>query len=212
MRLRIGRRTVRVSAPPEGAGHGQEGQASARGEEAEEEQGQEGGTRRGDPAHGRDPPQLRLFVAVRPPAAALEHLATALGRDVDARWHVTLAFLGEQPDPGAFALAKVARAHPAFPLALSGAVKLGKVVAVGLRGDTTALGWLAHDVQRACRDAGAALERRRYQPHLTVGRGEVPDALWEYEGPAWTVSAVELVKSVLGRSAQHETLERFALG
>ena len=125
---------------------------------------------------------------------------------------MTLAFLGEQPDPGHLALSTVARAHPSFPLALSGVVKLGRVVAVGVRGDTTALTWLAHDVQRACRDAGADLERRRYQPHLTVGRGEVPDVLWEYEGPGWDVTEVELVKSVLGRTAQHETLERFALG
>jgi 2'-5' RNA ligase len=125
---------------------------------------------------------------------------------------VTLAFLGEQPDPSAFDLSSVARAHPPFPLALSGALRLGRVVAVGVRGDTTALGWLAHDVQRACRDAGAVLERRRYQPHLTVGRGEVPDGLRDYEGPGWTVHEVELVRSVLGRAAQHTTLLSFALG
>jgi 2'-5' RNA ligase len=192
---------------------GEEGQAAARGEEAEEEQGEEGHDARGrDAADGRDPAQLRLFVAVRPPLPALEHLAAALGRDVDPRWHITLAFLGEQPDPGAFELGTVARAHPPFPLALSGVEQLGRVVATGVRGDTTALGWLARDVQRACRDAGAVLERRRYRPHLTVGRGGVPAVLWDYEGPAWTVHEVELVHSVLGRTAQHRTLERFRLG
>lgn len=89
---------------------------------------------------------------------------------------------------------------------------MGRVVAVGVDGDTTALGWLAHDVQRACRDAGAVLERRRYQPHLTVGRGAVPDVLRDYEGPGWTVEEVDLVQSVLGRTALHTTLHRFRLG
>jgi 2'-5' RNA ligase len=86
------------------------------------------------------------------------------------------------------------------------------VVAVGVRGDTTALEWLAKDVQRACRDAGAVLERRRYRPHLTVGRGDVPHALEDYEGPGWPVTEVELVQSVLGRSARHTTLQRLRLG
>jgi 2'-5' RNA ligase len=113
----------------------------------------------------------------------------------------------------------VAHAHPPFPLALSGVVQLGRVVATGVRGDTTALGWLAKDVQRACRDAGAVLERRRYRPHLTVGRGSggrvaggVPDALRDYEGPGWSVDEIELVQSVLGGTARHTTLRRFRLG
>jgi 2'-5' RNA ligase len=202
-----------VSAPSEGARHGQEGQASARGEEAQEEQGQEGHRTDGDhAADERDPAQLRLFVAVRPPAPARQHLADALGRDPDPRWHLTLAFLGEQPDPGAFDLAPAVAGLDPFPLALSGATRLGQVVATGVRGDTRALERLARAVQRSCRDAGAVLERRRWRPHLTVGRGAVPDVLLDYEGPAWTVSEVELVRSVLGRQAEHTVLRGFALG
>jgi 2'-5' RNA ligase len=148
-------------------------------------------------------------VSVRPSAAALEHLAATLGRSVDPRWHLTLAFLGEQSDPGAFDLRPVAARHTVFPLALSGASRLGRaVVATGVRGDTRALQHLAHDVQDACREAGAVLERRRWRPHLTVSRdGVVPAALWEYEGPGWTVAEVELVHSVLGRDGQHRVLE-----
>lgn len=82
-----------------------------------------------------------------------------------------------------------------------------------MRGDTRALGSLALRVQQACRDAGAVLERRRWQPHLTLSRdGEVPAALWEYEGPAWSVTEVELVRSVLGARAEHAVLDSFALG
>ena len=157
---------------------------------------------------------LRLFIAVRPPAAAAEHLAAALGRDVDPRWHITLAFLGEQPDPGAFDLRGPAGATQPFPLALSGATRLGRsVVATGVRGDTRALEDLAHSVQRACREAGATLERRRWRPHLTIDRsGTVPPALRDYEGPGWTVTELELVQSVLGKQAQHRALETVALG
>lgn len=199
--------------PPEGARHGQ-GQAPARGQEAQEEQGQEGrGADRHHPADERHPAQLRLFVAVRPPEVALTHLAAALGREVDPRWHLTLAFLGEQPDPGAFDLREVASGVRPFPVALSGAVQLGRVVGAGVRGDTRALEALARQVQRACRDAGAVLERRRWRPHLTLSRdGEVPAALWEYEGPAWPVTEVELVRSLLGRRAEHTVLEAYPLG
>jgi 2'-5' RNA ligase len=87
------------------------------------------------------------------------------------------------------------------------------VVAAGVRGDTRALSQLAHDVQSACRAAGAELEKRRWTPHLTVSRdGVVPSSLWDYEGPGWTVTEVELVHSVLGRSATHEVLMRWPLG
>jgi 2'-5' RNA ligase len=207
------RRTVGVVT--EGGAHGQSGQASARGEEAEEEQGQEErAARRGHAPDGRDPAQLRLFVAVRPTAVACEHLAAALGRDVDPRWHLTLAFLGEQPSADAFDLAPVAARHRSFPLALSGVTRLGRsVVATGVRGDTRALAQLARDVQEACRSAGAVLERRRWTPHLTLSRdGVVPPALQDYEGPGWTVTEVELVRSVLGRGATHEVQRRWRLG
>ena len=139
----------------------------------------------------------------------MEHLAAALGRAADPRWHLTLAFLGEQPDPGAFDLADAARAAQPFPLALSGAQRLGRsVVATGVRGDTRALQRLARSVQQACE-----LDQQRWHPHLTVSRdGRVPAALWDYEGPAWTVTEVELVHSVLGGQAEHRVLHAFALG
>ena len=104
--------------------------------------------------------------------------------------------------------------HVPFPLALSGVTRLGRsVVAAGVRGDTRALSQLARDVQDACHSAGAELERRRWRPHLTLGRdGVVPACLWDYEGVGWTVTEVELVRSVLGRGATHETLTTWRLG
>ena len=40
----------------------------------------------------------------------------------------------------------------------------------------------------------------------------VPPSLMDYEGPAWTVTELELVQSVLGKQAQHRALETVALG
>jgi 2'-5' RNA ligase len=144
----------------------------------------------------------------------VEHLAAALGRGPDPRWHITLAFLGEQADPGVFDLRAVAQATRPFPLALSGGRRLGRtVVAAGVRGDTHALRQLARSVQQACREGGAVLGREQWSAHLTVARdGNVPPALWDYEGPGWTVTELELVHSVLGRRAEHRVLETVALG
>lgn len=151
---------------------------------------------------------MRLFVAVRPSAEASAHLARALGREPDPRWHVTLAFLGERPSADPYDLSLVAASHTSFPLALSGAMRLGDVAAVGVRGDVGALTSLARDVQHTC----DVQEHRRYRPHLTVGRRVVPESLWDYEGPAFRVESVELVQSVLGRSAVHTVLEQWRLG
>lgn len=125
---------------------------------------------------------------------------------------MTLAFLGEQPSAEPFDLTDAVRRHAPFPLALSGSVRLGHALGAGVRGDAHALERLAHDVQHACRAAGVVLERRRYLPHLTVGRGLDPAALWDYEGPPWTVEEVQLVHSVLGRQATHTVLRSFRLG
>jgi hypothetical protein len=39
-----------------------------------------------------------------------------------------------------------------------------------------------------------------------------PATLWDYEGPPFTVTDVQLVRSVLGRAATHEVLVSFPLG
>ena len=48
---------------------------------------------------------MRLFVAVPLPPAPALHLADALGREPDPKWHLTLAFLGETADPSPLARA-----------------------------------------------------------------------------------------------------------
>jgi RNA 2',3'-cyclic 3'-phosphodiesterase len=162
---------------------------------------------------------VRTFVAVRPPAAAVEHLRAVLPSWPSApeRWHLTLAFLGEVPDPAALAPGLGAVCAGTAPLGLrlagSGAFGRGGPVWVGVEGDRTALTALAGAVAQACRRAGVDVERRPYRPHLTVGRRGRPDPalLAAYAGPSWTATELELVASRLGPPVEHRVLERFPL-
>ena len=163
---------------------------------------------------------MRLFVALRPPPPAIDHLVAALPRwpSQPDRWHLTLAFLGEveDPSPVAAGLRPAVAAAPAFRLSLRGSGTFGRgaVVWVGVAGDVPALRALATAVTGACRATGADVDDRPYRPHLTVGRKGHPDpaALASYDGPAWPATEVELVRSDVGRSVRHTVLERFALG
>ena len=164
---------------------------------------------------------MRLFVSLRPPAAVREHLAAALGGLRTTRvdqWHVTLAFLGEVPGPAPLLPGLRAVAAQAQPLALrlrgAGFFRGPGALYAGLAGDVDALHRFAAEVEKACRDAGVHLQERPYRPHLTVARRlpRDPGSLSAYEGPPWTATEVELVRSRLGARVEHEVLERFPLG
>lgn len=162
---------------------------------------------------------MRLFVALRPPPAAVEHLLAALPRwpSRPERWHLTLAFLGEvdDPDPVRAQLRPAVASAAPFELALRGSGTFGRgaVVWVGVGGDVAPLRSLASVVSAACRAAGADVDDKPYRPHVSVGRRSHPDpaALAAYDGPAWPVSEVELVRSTLGHTVTHHVLDRFPL-
>jgi 2'-5' RNA ligase len=163
---------------------------------------------------------MRLFVSLRPSRDALAHLGAALAGHRTGRpeqWHVTLAFLGEVARPEVLydGLRTAAAGTPSFELHLagSGTFDRARVVWAGVAGDLDRLGALAAQVQQSCREAGVPLERRRFRPHLTIGKtGRVgPRLLAGYRGPAWVVDEIELVHSVLGRDVTHTVLERFPL-
>ena len=62
--------------------------------------------------------------------------------------------------------------------------------------ETPALMALQRDLTERLLVAGFALERRRYSPHITLGREVITDAApWKIEPFGETVSRVELVKS-----------------
>ena len=160
---------------------------------------------------------MRLFVALVPPAdvlAALPALPASVRPVPPGRQHVTLAFLGEVAGAAAVAAALDAAlpGSPAPVLRLAGAGAFRRAVWLGLAGDLPGLHHLAGGVQDAVRAAGVDLERRRWHPHLTVGRGPLPPHLLPYEGPAVAWDRVELVRSHLGGpGARHEALRSWPL-
>ena len=181
---------------------------------------------------------MRLFVALAPPAAALDHLDAAWaplrsGRG-DLRWtsrelwHVTLAFLGEAGEEGLGRLVprleRAARRHLVFGLSLAGAGAFpsparANVLWSGLSGDRKALGDLAMSVSAGARRAGVPPpDTRRYRPHVTLARCRVPvDArpivsqLSEYQGPTWPAEEIYLIRSTLGGEPRYEVLGTWKL-
>lgn len=187
---------------------------------------------------------MRLFAAVLPPDSAIAELAAATaalkelpGADElrwTARdgWHFTLAFMAEVdegtvPDLTA-RLERAAHRTPPFTLSLRGGGHFGnRALWAGAAGDVAALRLMAARADAAARKAGVTMEEqhRHYRPHLTVarGRGE-PDlgpyaeALRSFEGAAWTVRELTLVRSNLPRSGvpgerpRYEAVGRWILG
>ncbi|MEV6277548.1 RNA 2',3'-cyclic phosphodiesterase [Nocardia sp. NPDC051832] len=183
---------------------------------------------------------MRLFAAVLPPedvtaelAAAVRDLRTIAGADRlrwtgRLGWHFTLAFYGEVgadavPELSA-RLRRVAQGSDPFDLALRGGGHFGdRALWVGARGGVPALRRLAEGAAAAGRAAGIEPgESRRYRPHLTLARGSGTDftdyvaALEDWDGQAWTVDALCLIRSRLPRSGvpgeqpRYETLERWS--
>lgn len=145
------------------------------------------------------------------------------------RWHLTLAFLGDvpegrRPDAESAVVSGVAAfraAHPTPPrVRLAGGGRFGRgrftVLWVGLAGDTEAFTALGRAVRRALRRHKLSFDGKPLRPHLTLARpgGRVSEAdlaadreaLDGYEGPAWTVGGVYLVRSHLGPRPAHEQL------
>ena len=161
---------------------------------------------------------MRLFVSLRPPPEAVADLQAELAQwpSPPDRWHLTLAFLGEVADAGPVdaALAAGLAGAPSPELRLAGSGTFGRTVWVGVDGDLDGLHELAHRTSVAVRQAGVPLERRRFRPHLTVGRAGRPDParLRGYRGPAWRAGPVQLVRSDLGRTVTHTVLADYPLG
>ncbi|MHA6617014.1 RNA 2',3'-cyclic phosphodiesterase [Pseudonocardia sp. DLS-67] len=180
---------------------------------------------------------MRVFVAVTPPAGALDELssATAALRAGEPelrwtrpdKWHLTLAFLGEVGDRAradlSARLGHTASRHPPMRLALHGAGRFtDRVLWTRVTGDVAALRGLAESVRAAAQRAGVDVEDRPYRPHLTLARGRegadlrpVVQALAGFAGHPWTAGELSLVRSHLGagpgRTARYEPLASWTL-
>ncbi|HLT20092.1 MAG TPA: RNA 2',3'-cyclic phosphodiesterase [Thermomicrobiales bacterium] len=184
----------------------------------------------------------RLFVAVPVPAAVKAAIAEVQAElkplDWPFRWvdpelaHVTLKFLGDSNPRKLRDLAgKLAwaaeRAEPvdlttgalgAFP-----STRRPRVAWLGLEGDTLPLERLADDVDEVAVELGYPRERKRFQPHITIGRlrnREDPPADFEttivaLDQPAreMPVERIQLVRSVLGPSGpSYAVIDEWRLG
>ncbi|MGC5363216.1 RNA 2',3'-cyclic phosphodiesterase [Streptomyces sp. DT24] len=162
----------------------------------------------------------RLFVAVLPPAHALDELRRAVAplralpggdalRWTDAPgWHFTLAFLGgvdeELMTELYERLARAAHRTEPFPLRIGGSGRFdGRVLWAGAEGGLDTLGLLAARVDAAARRTGLPVEPgRSHTPHLTLARGRAPTdlrpyvtALGAFRGTPWQVTGISLVRS-----------------
>ncbi|MGI9093860.1 MAG: RNA 2',3'-cyclic phosphodiesterase [Mycobacteriales bacterium] len=182
---------------------------------------------------------MRLFVAVILPAGEVQRyqqelLAAVAGRD-DAprlippeRWHITLAFLGEVDDARRSRLepriAAVAAGSPPLTLRLATAGTFParstpRVLWAGVDGDVGALLTLAAAVQSAAAATRIRVDRRRFTPHLTLGRWRagdgasrgVVDPLSGYTGAPFEIRTMTLFRSHLGPKPWYEPVARWRL-
>ncbi len=169
---------------------------------------------------------MRAFVAIALPEDVRENLVALAERlragGVKARWprpenlHLTLRFLGDVTAAQAEAVARdlaVACAGTApLRLAVRGTgafpnVRRPSVVWAGVNGTTEALAHVQQAAESAAQAAGLAPEKKRFHPHVTLGRlrdprraGRLPallEAERNFAGGEFSAGAVVLYESEL---------------
>jgi RNA 2',3'-cyclic 3'-phosphodiesterase len=183
---------------------------------------------------------VRLFVALTPPASALDELEGAVAPLRTAvpelrwtsrtSWHLTLAFLGEVGEKALpdlmTRLERAAHRHPPQQLAIAGggafpSARKATVLWAGFAADDKALARLADSVAAGARRAGAPPpgQHKEFRAHLTLARCRGPSdvslltrTLADLSGTAWTASSIHLVRSHLSSGPpQYEELGSWPL-
>jgi 2'-5' RNA ligase len=131
---------------------------------------------------------MRLFLAVefdqtlkralREATAPLRALLPDAGWVAEDRLHLTLKFLGEQPEtliePLTAAVRDIAGRHWPVPMRLGGVggfpdLRRPRVIWVGIA-PTPKLELLQNDIEETCSTLGVEVDGKPFRPHLTVGR------------------------------------------
>jgi 2'-5' RNA ligase len=180
---------------------------------------------------------IRAFAGIALPGPVAGALAAAqaglpCGRPVPPEnFHITVAFLGEHPEPLVedIHLALDGIRAPAFALTLSGAGLFGgdrlRVLYAEVRPEP-ALNRLREKVLQAARGAGLRLPRERYSPHVTLARfnaglrGEPAQEMQDFAARRMSVTAGPfevgeflLYRSTLGRNGPvYQELAAYPLG
>lgn len=178
---------------------------------------------------------IRTFIAFKLPDDIKDELGeviTALkARSGPVKWvrpeglHVTVKFLGNIDEaltaPLSHELDRVAAAFPPVHVRLSGIgafphMRRPRVVYAGLMGDTSIMGEIAAQVDRACTSLGLEPEKRPFKAHITLGRLKLPsvvDSAKEMREKDFLITDVILYKSELSPAgARYVILHRSVLG
>ena len=154
---------------------------------------------------------MRLFLAIRLSEEMREAL-TSLQEDMRAagvkgnytkpeNLHLTIAFIGEYPDPDY--VKEIAETVPVFPfsLTLSGVGSFRQLFWAGADGGD-ALPRLVSRVRRALAEADIPFDRKKFKSHITLVRkpSVSPDTWWDVRPVSMTVDQVTLYRSDRGKN------------
>ena len=149
---------------------------------------------------------MRLFTAIVPGSeiiAGTEDMVSSLRRagirgnyTKPANIHITLAFIGEYPDPKKVLEAMRSVTFEPYRLALRGAGHFRDLIWAGIDSD----GELADHVSRlrqALDRYGIPYDRKPFSPHITIIRGAsvIPDAIPGPSEAEMTVKSIVLMRS-----------------
>ncbi|MDO5131920.1 MAG: RNA 2',3'-cyclic phosphodiesterase [Eubacteriales bacterium] len=122
---------------------------------------------------------MRLFIAIHLSSKIIEALEdaqdTLFRQGVTGNYtpaenmHITLAFIGEYPDPEAVLDALDSVDYTPFPIRLGGFGNFGDLWWAGIQ-KSDELTVLAKKVRRALAAAGIPYDRKRFSPHITLIR------------------------------------------
>lgn len=135
---------------------------------------------------------MRLFIAINLPpgirrsivdaTARMREAAARLSWVTEERLHLTMEFLGDQPDDAVpelqAALTRAVTGHAPVELALRGLgafpnLRAPRIVWLGVEPDPK-LELLQHDLSRACAELGYERDARAFRPHITLARARTP--------------------------------------